>query len=77
MCKSMLNQQLVKLQSQAVGKILTVAESGMDAGQFRAFKRLVMQVFHGELKPETIKAVNASDQAKGNLGKKGGAIMRE
>lgn len=77
MCKTMLSQQLVKLQSQAVGRILTVAESGMDAGQFRAFKRLVMQVFHGELKPETIKAVNALDQANGNLGKKGGVTMRD
>lgn len=73
MCKNLLSEHLVKLQSKAVGRILTVAESGMDAAQFRAFKRLVMQVFHGELKPETIKAVNASDRANGNFGGKGGA----
>lgn len=69
--------EILELQKSAIGQILTFGEASLPADQFRAFKRLVLTYFHGNLKPNTLAILNGLDQVgavprSDNMGKKGG-----
>ena len=44
-------EEIVKQQTEFIGYVLTLAESSLSPAQFKAFKKLVLEKFHGGLKP--------------------------
>ncbi len=68
---------ILDLQKHSVGQILTFGEASLPPDQFRAFKKLVLNHYHSDLKPKTIAILSGSDQVRAvprhdNIGKKGG-----
>jgi hypothetical protein len=45
--------QLMKIQKEFVGDVLTLAELGLSREQFRQFKKKVFEAYHDKLKPKT------------------------
>lgn len=48
-----IKDQLMKLQKEFVGDVLTLAELGLSKDQFRQFKKKVFEAYHDKLKPKT------------------------
>lgn len=46
-----------------VGRVLTIAESSLDSRRFKAFKRLVLDEYHNELRPKIL-GILKSDQVR-------------
>ena len=70
--------EVLDLQKIGIGQILTFGEACLPHEQFRAFKKLVLNLYHSDLKPKTIVILNGSDQVgavprRDNMGKNGGA----
>lgn len=45
--------EIMKLQREFVGDVLTLAELGLSPDQFRQFKKKVFEAYHDKLKPKT------------------------
>lgn len=64
--------QLMKIQREFVGDILTLAEIGLSKEQFRRFKKKVFEAYHERLKPKTAELLTY-DRGRASMDRKGGA----
>ena len=61
--KAELTSQLIELQKNFVSDILTLAEIGLPAHQFKPYKKQIFTLFHNFLKPETIRLTRKEGQS--------------
>lgn len=73
--KSELTQRIMAAQKKAIGEILTFGEVALPPRQFKAFKKLIFELYHERLRPETIQILQSTDQPRavpnnGNIDRK-------
>lgn len=58
-------EQLFQLHKQIIGEVLTLARMGLTDDQFRAFKKMVFELLHKRLWPETSRILRGHNQCPG------------
>ena len=57
-------EEVMKLQREFVGDVLTLAELGLSPDQFRQFKKKVFEAYHEKLKPKTGELLKADHERR-------------
>ena len=60
-------EQIIELQKNFIGEILTFAEVGLPPAQFAPFKKLVLNSFHDKLKPELRRVLEQGNDRSQNI----------